>query len=293
MDKNNHFLLSYLPLIIRLRCCEPVSLPAYLGSTLHGIMGWALLPHKQAYQYLFENRRYGGAAQDIVNPYIIDVPPFHSRYEAGDELCFRFILVGNAVGYAPEVVKALVEKRNFGLGAEKKRFELLEITQGHSPSLIWQQGQGNSKMGSFIQANLPQDLYENCHHCSLTLLTPLRIRRGGELVINVDFPTIIRNITRRMAALTKRYGGEVDQAEIEHVQELSTWVCQTSSGLYVNHLDRYSSRHNEKMDMSGVMGAITFEGDLTPFTPWLNVANTVHIGRNVTLGFGKIDAVLC
>ena len=41
------------------------------------------------------------------------------------------------------------------------------------------------------------------------------------------------------------------------------------------------------------MGAMTFEGDLSPFIPWLNAAEVLHIGRNVTLGYGKIDVILC
>ena len=45
------------------------------------------------------------------------------------------------------------------------------------------------------------------------------------------------------------------------------------------------------MDLSGLMGAMTFQGELSEFTPWLNAASVLHIGRNVTFGCGKIDVV--
>lgn len=46
------------------------------------------------------------------------------------------------------------------------------------------------------------------------------------------------------------------------------------------------------MDLSGLLGAMTFQGELAPFTPWLNAACILHLGRNTTLGCGKIDAVI-
>ena len=57
MDRNMHFSIPYLPLRLRLECCEAASLPQYLGSALHGVLGWTLLSHRQAYQYIYENRR--------------------------------------------------------------------------------------------------------------------------------------------------------------------------------------------------------------------------------------------
>lgn len=135
-----HFSLNYLPLLIQLKCHETASLPDYMGSTLHGIMGWALLPHKDVYQYLFENRSFGGAKQDIINPYIIEPPGFHGVYKAGEELRFQFILLGDAVQYCEPVIKILAETRWFKMGAERKLFELTEIRQGQTLQLIWKNG---------------------------------------------------------------------------------------------------------------------------------------------------------
>ncbi|HIR14809.1 MAG TPA: CRISPR system precrRNA processing endoribonuclease RAMP protein Cas6 [Candidatus Choladousia intestinavium] len=43
------------------------------------------------------------------------------------------------------------------------------------------------------------------------------------------------------------------------------------------------------MDFSGLIGTIEYEGDLTPFAPWLNAAQKLHIGRNTTFGLGEIQ----
>lgn len=292
MKENKSFELTYLPLVIRLRCCEAVTLPPYLGSTLHGILGWALLPRKEVYRYLFENRRLGGRNQDIVNPYIIDPPVFHERYQRGDELCFRLILIGEAAGLGGEVAAALGNTGYFEIGAGRKRFELVEILQGERYFPVWKNGRITDKENLLIE-KVPHDRQSGCRHCAVHLQTPLRIRRKGELVTDIDFPRIVRNITRRITELTERYGGYVNREEAEKLMELSETVERTSSGLYINHIERFSNRHNEKMDWSGVMGAVTFEGELDAFTPWLNAACVLHIGRNVTLGYGKVDISFC
>jgi hypothetical protein len=55
---------------------------------------------------------------------------------------------------------------------------------------------------------------------------------------------------------------------------------------------QFSNKINEKMDFSGIMGILTFEGELTPYTPWLNAAQLLHIGRNTTFGCGKIEIII-
>lgn len=292
MKENKSFELSYLPLLIRLKCCEAVTLPPYLGSTLHGILGWALLPHKELYRYLFENRRLGGKNQDIVNPYLIDPPPYHEKYRQGDELCFRLVLIGDAAKFGSEVANALGKAGGFKLGAGRKRFELVEILQGERYFPLW--GTGKVTGGeNRLKEKVPDDRQPGCSHCSVHMQTPLRIRKKGELVTDIDFPRIMRNITRRITELTERYGGYVNQEEAEKLVKLSETIERTSSGIYINHMERFSNRHNEKMDWSGVMGAVTFAGELEAFTPWLSAARVLHMGRNVTLGYGKVDISFC
>ena len=55
----------------------------------------------------------------------------------------------------------------------------------------------------------------------------------------------------------------------------------------VEKLERYSNRTNGKMDFSGLIGTIEYEGNLTPFVPWLYAAQRLHIGRNTTFWDGK------
>lgn len=52
---------------------------------------------------------------------------------------------------------------------------------------------------------------DNVESVTIKFLTPLRMRRNNELLKDVDFSSIIRNITYRIKSLTGRYGGWVIQ----------------------------------------------------------------------------------
>lgn len=292
MNRNKSlFSLTYLPLLIRLECQEKTRLPLFLGSTLHGIMGWTLKKYSpESYSYLFENKRMGGGKQDIVNPYFIEPPRSKTHFEKGELLSFSFVLVGNALHYAEAVIDALHQSENFGLGAQRTPFVLKDILQGAQFGYVYNE----ARLNKF--ALLPENIntvsgHEHATWCSIHLLTPLRIRRNGKLVEDITFPTIIRNITKRIEMLTERYGGYINTELANSSCELALSVNRTVSALHLSQMHRFSNRKNESMDWSGMLGALQFEGDLSPFIPWIKAAQVLHIGRNSTFGCGKIDLI--
>ncbi|MEK4372394.1 hypothetical protein [Paenibacillus sp. FSL R5-0473] len=63
-------------------------------------------------------------------------------------------------------------------------------------------------------------------------MTPVRIRLGGALVQTIDFPAIIRSITKRIQLLTERYGGNINTDVAMKICELAREISPTSSGLF-------------------------------------------------------------
>lgn len=138
---------------------------------------------------------------------------------------------------------------------------------------------------------LLDEMQKNCSQCVIMSQTPLRLRRKGTLLTEIDFPVIVSNITKRILELCERYGGFLDVDEAGRVCILAEQIQETACKFSVNAIERYSNRHGRKMDMSGVIGVMTCEGKLEPFTPWLNAERILHLGRNVTFGYGKVDVV--
>lgn len=286
------FSFSQLPLIIRLSCEESGNLPLFLGSTLRGVLGWSLLKSKSnIYSYLFESNVADSVKAHLVKPYIIEPPKPKNYYQKGEEMIFTLILLGDANLYGPELARILIEQKLFGLGARRIPFKLLSITHGKTLKTIWDVEAENLNIANMIASPIYPEKQKG-NWVSIQIQTPLRIRRQGNLVVKPDFPTIIRNITTRMRELTEYYGGFVNYEEIETICELSKAIHLVSSNIYYKQVDRFSSKSNEKMDFTGIMGTLSFEGNLDVFVPWLNVAQLLHIGRNTTFGCGKIDVVI-
>lgn len=99
---------------------EP-SCPAFLGSTLRGVIGQALQEDSGAYNYIYNNRALNGNTQDVANPYVI-IPPESEKdiYPEGEKLNFQILLLGEAVS-----VRATVSECNKGnRGARTGRFKI-------------------------------------------------------------------------------------------------------------------------------------------------------------------------
>lgn len=287
MEQQALFSIKYLPMKVSLISTETSVLPAFLGSTLRGAIGQALYPDAVVYNYLYNNRVLSDHTHDIVNPYIIVPPKMNqSTYHEGEELCFQLILLGDAIQYAQSLVQVLCGARKLELGASRFPFTFKKVTHSLDQRVIWQEGSFHEI--ALRSTVLPCRTLPCVRQLTIQAQTPLRIRRKGVLLEEVDFPTIIRNITSRIEAITARYGGWADTMEANHVRTLASEVSVVQNHLEMKNMQRYSNRLGEKMDFGGLLGSIRFAGDLMPFVPWLYAAQILHIGRNTTFGMGNI-----
>lgn len=288
-----HFELNYLPLNISLIALEQAELPPFLGSTLRGAIGQALLQtDKEASTFLYKNGEESDTdkKQVIAKPYMI-IPP-ESKWPQTiigreEKLNFEFLLFGNATQYATSLILALENIQKIGLGAYRYPFCLYEIVNSYTQRIIWRKDI-RYKTPRISTTAIPCFELKQVTGVIVKICTPLRIRHGGQMVRNITFEVLIRNITNRIRMLTERYGGWIDQTEVERLQILAAQVRTVREKLRIEKLERYSNRAKRKMDFSGLMGELEYEGNLTSFVPWLYAAQRLNIGRNTTFGMGKI-----
>ena len=288
-----HFEISYCPLRVSLNALERAELPPYLGSTLRGALGQALLQtDKEACAFLYRNseKEDMDAGKVVAKPYMI-IPPEIQRpqtvIEQGEKLNFELLLFGSAEESVSAVVSALEQLYRFGLGARRYRFDLSEIINSQTQRIIWRKGKYFKD--AVTAAEIQGEELQNVTGMVIKICTPLRIRHGGRFVKKISFQTLSRNRTNRIMELTERYGGWIDQEEADRLLVLSEKVSTVHEEIKVERMERYSNRTSGKMDFSGLIGTIEYEGDLTPFVPWMYAAQKLHIGRNTTFGMGKIQ----
>ncbi|MCB1036939.1 MAG: CRISPR system precrRNA processing endoribonuclease RAMP protein Cas6, partial [Acidobacteria bacterium] len=54
-------------------------------------------------------------------------------------------------------------------------------------------------------------------------------------------------------------------------------------------LHRFSNRQQQRHRLQGLLGQITLAGDLEPFLPLLQSAEILHVGKNATMGLGRVE----
>jgi hypothetical protein len=126
------------------------------------------------------------------------------------------------------------------------------------------------------------------HSLTLQFLTPARIKHRAEYCRELDFKIFIHNLLKKISVLDQVYCRGEDQSdifrnlmkkaeEIRHHHRLLEWV----------DWERYSTRQKTDMLLGGLVGKITFTGELTEFYPYIKMGEYIHAGKNTGFGLGK------
>ncbi len=276
-------------------------LPSFLGSTLRGGFGSVfrkitcithknscrdcLLKNKCVYSYIFESPGENARYTYIPHPFVIE-PPFFVEKPV-HSLRFNLILFGNAIEYLPYFIYTFEELGNIGLGKERIKYRIKEITS--KGDLIYD---GETKIlrnspapitGDEIETELNSRNKKPVRQITLEFLTPTRIKEKGRFTDKIDFAILLKNLTRRISLLSKYHCEQEWDAGMEVTSPIKT----KASNLLWCDLERYSSRQGMRIKLGGVMGELTFEGNLSPHLPLLLLGEYTHIGKATAFGLGK------
>ena len=291
-----------------LQMCTFNVLPPYKGALLRGALdntfrrlacplprhhcGSCTLTSKCIYISMFhppppadfpDARKYGNAPPPFVLKPSVDN---RQSYHPEDSLEFDLTLIGRAIDAIPYFIYAIDRIGRRGLGRERGRYMLQQVAlcrNGKNPAIY----DGSAQTLKALppkgpHAKKPSSPVESI---TLELQTPMRIKKKGKLVTRLDFATLFSALAHRLTLLSAFYGKNgkpdftalLDQAkQIETVKDETFWY----------DWPRYSTRQKAMMKLGGLRGKISFAGDLTPFFPWLQLAERVHVGQGVTFGLG-------
>lgn len=287
-----------------------MQLPVYKGSTLRGGFGHALrrivcsqrgrecrdciLRKQCVYGYIFETSPPEDSKMlenfsDVPRPFIIE-PPLDGKteYEPDDEMSFGLTLMGRAIEFLPYFVLAFENLgKELGIGRGRGKFSLQkvisgnrEIYQGDSGMLL-----GEPDVTRASDLTLAPALYNN--HIRLDFLTPLRIKSDGKLTNKPEFHILIHRLLERASRLAYFHCGLSLDIDEEPLIEAAANIAIESEALRWYDWQRYSARWQSKMMMGGVVGKVTYSGDLERFIPLLLLGEQIHVGKGAVFGLGK------
>ncbi len=259
------------------------------------------LRHRCIYSYVFETPivqkvQAGEQSKDeyVPHPFFIE-PTLDEKqyYGINDRLDFHLILIGRAVDYIPYFIFAFEEMGRTGIGKNKGKYSLEKVIslKDHRDILIYD---GKSHFKDNFQVIESGDLIQDAakfNHREMTLrvLTPVRIKYEGKLPRDIDFEIVIRNLLRRLSRLAEVHCDEKWELDWKGLIEKAKEVKTVRSDLKWHDWERYSERQRTKLKMGGLLGEITFDGDLKEFIPFLVLGEYLHIGKGTVFGLGKYE----
>jgi CRISPR-associated endoribonuclease Cas6 len=294
-----------------------LDLPVYKGSTFRGAFGHAfrrvvcirrerecdgcIVKGKCVYSYVFETplppdakmmRKYAAAP----HPFIL-CPPLESkrRYEAGDIFSFDFTLIGRAIEYLPYFIYTFEELGTIGLGKDRGKFKMNSVTvhSGKPDMVEIYDGKSKTLKSDYSKYLIPnlQSSIVNPQSLNLIFMTPTRLSYDESLVHDLEFHILVRNLLRRISLLSYFHCGEELKLDFKGLIDKAKEIKVKKSNLKWYDWERLSNRQNTKIKMGGLVGKITFEGELSEFMPLVQLGEYVHLGKSTSFGMGKYQII--
>jgi hypothetical protein len=305
-----HYRLALEPL-------ETLYLPAFKGSVLRGGFGHVFkrlvciqskpcgdrcaLGSACPYGYVFEtsppkDSEVLSTHEAVPRPFVIEPPPDRRReIPAGERLMFGLTLVGRCINYLPYFVAVFRELGDVGLGRSRGKYRLLAVDAvppyGGPKRPIYRAEEdvvrtADSTVG--VAEILAQASTLPCDRVTVRFLTPARLKHAGRYAQDtVEFHVLVRALLRRVSSLAYFHCGGRWETDYRGWVERAQGVEAVDTHLSWMEWGRRSGRQKRRIEMGGVVGSVTYAGDLAPFRPLLALGMLVHVGKGAVFGNGQ------
>ncbi len=306
-------IIAYQKFTFTLEADGQIVLPAYKGSTFRGGFGSTfrrvvcalkrkecnecMLKSKCTYAYIFEtspsedtNIMGMSKYEKIPHPFIIEPPMENLRaYEPGDSLIFQLVLVGDSLDYLPYFIYTFEELGKIGIGRRRGKYKLQNVTSNEN--LVYSAKDRMIKNTPPAEIIIPEGIAGNANEAktvTLNFITPARISYQRGLTSDLQFHILIRNLIRRLNLLYYFHCGKTASSmHFKSIIDEAGKISVERNSLKWWDWERYSTRQGVSMKMGGVIGEITYSGNVDPFLPILHAGEILHVGKGTSFGLGK------
>lgn len=305
-------IIPYKKFYLNIKALDDLFLPNYKGSTFRGGFGNAFkkvvcplretqceecpLIQKCVYFYVFETapdetskilnmNKY----EKVPHPFVIEPPEDRTTIVKKTEiLSFGLILIGKAIDYLPYFIYTFERLGQIGIGKGRGKFSIQSVSD--EERIVYKKGILIKTPAKKIE--IFQDKFESKGEYSITIQfkTPVRIKYQREFISDLEFHILIRNLLRRLSLLGFFHcGRQTFTHNPKELIDLSLEVEKVQSNLKWFDWERYSSRQKTKMFMGGLIGEVSYRGNLSPFINILRAGEILHVGKGTSFGLGKYE----
>lgn len=228
---------------------------------------------------------------DIPRPFVIKPPLDNGEvYERGRTFSFGLILVGKARDFLPYFLVSFRELGERGIGVGRGRFHIARLEAADASrrsETVFEDGDPTVHVSELAVRFSDFSALWKTPPTRLTLrfLTPVLLKQHDRWV-RPAFGPLMRRLRDRLQALAYFYCGSPIDMDFEAFGEAADSVRTVHEDLHWIEEDRYSKYRDVKHTLKGYVGSVTFEGELSPFLPFLLMGEYVHVGKAVAFGQG-------
>ncbi|RMD99323.1 MAG: CRISPR system precrRNA processing endoribonuclease RAMP protein Cas6 [Deltaproteobacteria bacterium] len=237
---------------------------------------------------LKERFRYGAS---VPRPIALDTRGMRGRYRPGERFTFDIILTGRLC--RPQVVSALIfaveeMSRRKGIGGEKWHLRSVDsIGPGDAVRAIHDAQRGTFTHDLLLH-RLEDMMQRNraAHTLHVELASPLQLRRKGQIVTELPFDLLLHALLTRLEMLQRYF---CDRGETAATREGVDALVAAARGVQIrtSNLTWRAIPTPRERSLGGLLGSIVYEGDFTPFLPYLSFGALVGLGKKTSFGLGR------
>ena len=298
---------------------DKLQLPAYKGSTLRGAFGHVfkkvvctlrregchdcILKERCVYSYIFETPPPGNTSimkkyPAAPHPFVILPPAGEKRHYVKDEnLAFTLTLIGKATEYLPYFIYTFDELGRVGIGKGRGKYQLKKVSAVSNNGKCKQEeiygGEGKILKSGYETTKwkdlINNESLSNKNELTLKFHTPTRIKYREDLVLDLEFHILIRNLLRRISTLSYFHCANEINIDFKGLIRDAEKIETAKNTLSWKDWERYSNRQETRMKMGGFVGEITFKGNLGKFLPFIMLGEYIHVGKGTSFGLGKYE----
>ncbi len=282
------------------------SLPHSLGSAWRGLVGWELrrlvcpfskpqdckgcviASHCPYYVLMEKDSPLPGLA-DAPRGYIFHAQPFTPH----EPMELHVTLLGTCTKFFPVLHQALVRAQASGLGASRNpfRIEAMELVQPLSrlPLSLDPREHPLPPEPTPLKEWIG-DVREGIGNVRLEFLTPLRLRRQGKNMMDLDLPFFLATLARRLEALDVIFndGERLGKTTWQALEQLFSMPMEVCGELSRRDQSRYSNRQKTRVPQGGLVGKVSLPSVEPWMLEWLTAAEHVHVGKGASMGLGCV-----